>query len=111
MIEETLLKYLEAGLSVPVFYVYPTKAPDRFVLLERIGGSRMGMIRSVSFTIQSYAATLAEAAQLNEEVLAVMDEAIALPEVSRVDLDSDYEYTDETMKKYRYQAVFDLTLF
>ena len=33
---------------------------------------------------------------------------VALDEVSKVSLNSDYNFTDAATKRYRYQAVFDI---
>lgn len=49
------------------------------------------------------------AAVLNEEVKAVMEQAIELDEIVSVQLNSDYNYTDTTTNRHRYQAVFDIT--
>lgn len=49
------------------------------------------------------------AAELNEKVKSAMDEIVELDEVTRCELNSDYNYTDTSRKKYRYQAVFDIT--
>jgi hypothetical protein len=46
---------------------------------------------------------------MNEEVKAVMKNAITLDEISRVEVNSDYNFTDPTTKIYRYQAVFVVT--
>ena len=47
--------------------------------------------------------------EINEEVKAAMDEIIVLPEISRSKLNSDYNFTDTEKKRYRYQAVYDIT--
>lgn len=59
--------------------------------------------------IQSYADSMYEAAELNERVKTVMADAVALDDITKVDLNSDYNYTDTANKRYRYQAVFDIT--
>ena len=33
------------------------------------------------------------------------------PQISRVQLNSDYNFTDTAQKRYRYQAVYDLTFY
>ena len=48
------------------------------------------------------------AAQLNEEVKEVMMTITILPSISSCRLNADYNFTDTTKKRYRYQAVFDL---
>ena len=46
---------------------------------------------------------------MNEEIKAMMlDGLITLGAVAKVDLNSDYNFTDTTTKTYRYQAVFDI---
>ena len=48
---------------------------------------------------------------LNEAVKAAVEAAIELPEISSVQLNSDYNYTDTATKRYRYQAVFDFVYY
>lgn len=62
-----------------------------------------------TYAFQSYAPTLYEAALLNAELKEVLKDLIKLDEISRIKLNSDYNYTDTTTKEYRYQAVFDIT--
>ncbi len=52
-----------------------------------------------------------EAAVLNEEVKEAVEGMITLDEVSKVSLNSDYNFTDTTTKEYRYQAVFDINYY
>ena len=49
-----------------------------------------------------------EAAVLNEAVKETVEGMIELDEISKIKLNSDYNYTDTTTKEYRYQAVFDM---
>lgn len=49
-----------------------------------------------------------DAAKLNEELKEVVENMIELDEISNVQLNSDYNFTDTTTKEYRYQAVFDI---
>lgn len=49
-----------------------------------------------------------EAAVLNEELKEVIESMIELDEISKIKLNSDYNFTDTTTKEYRYQAVFDI---
>ena len=52
-----------------------------------------------------------EAAVLNERVKKAMDDIAVLSNVSKSELNSDYNFTDTTKKEYRYQAVYDITYF
>ena len=110
MIELVLYNYLLSNLSSPVFMEIPkTNIPSKFYVIEKTGGSEENHIFSSTFAIKSYAGTLFDAAKLNDDLKAVMlDGLITRPEIASVDLNSDYNFTDTTTKKYRYQAVFDI---
>ena len=109
MIEKILRDYLRSKLSVPVEMEEEADLPEKYVLVEKTGSSMTNYIRHATIAIQSYAGSLYEAAELNEEVKAAMDEIIVLDEITRSELNSDYNYTDTATKRYRYQAVYDLT--
>ena len=64
-----------------------------------------------SVAIQSYSATLLNAAKLNRDVKKAMFNLTDLDKVISCSLDSDYNYTDEETKQYRYQAVFDIAFY
>lgn len=110
MIETILYNYLsDAGLSAAVYMEQPKVKLAAFFLLEKTGGGITDHIRESTFVVQSYGKSLAEAATMNEEIKAVMLNAITLDDISRVQVNSDYNYTDPTTKTYRYQAVFVIT--
>lgn len=108
MIEKVLLDYLNEALDVPVYMEIPAEHPTSFVLIEKTGSSLENHLYSAVFAIQSYAATMYEAASLNDGVKAAMLAAVELAEITSVSLNSDYNFTDSTTKRYRYQAVFDI---
>ena len=110
MIETIIKKYLDSVQSLPVLF---EKQPglEEFYIVEKTGGSETDHIRTAMLTIQSYAGSKARAAKLNEEVIALMLDAVSDPDVSSVDLNSDYDFTDTTTKQYRYQAVFDIVYY
>ena len=108
MIEETVLNYLTSGLSVPVYMELPDDIKGDFVVMEKTGSGRNDRIDNSTFAIQSYSDSLYGAAQLNASVKKLMDEIDTLDSVCGVSLNSDYNYTDTTLKKYRYQAVYDI---
>ena len=85
-----------------------TGLPDAHVIIEKTGTSEENLICSATFAIQSYGKTLLEAAVLNDLVKKAMDDLVEHPEVTRSKLNSDYNYTDTAMKKYRYQCVYDI---
>ena len=113
MIEKTILDYLSDCLpDVPVYMEVPADRPAFFVVIEKTGSSRINHIDSATIAVQSYGATLYDAAALNERIkTAMLYGAVTLDSISRVSLNSDYNYTDTASKHYRYQAVFDVTFY
>lgn len=108
MVEITVLDYLVANLSVPVYMEKPKGSGQSYVLIEKTGSSRENHIENTTLAIQSYAGSMYEAALLNETVKTVMDNLISLPGIVRAKLDTDYNFTDTQKKEYRYQAVYNL---
>lgn len=109
MIEIIVLNHLSAALDVPVGLEIPPSPAGRFVVLQKTGGGCIDHIAKAVFAVQSYGDTLLEAAQLNKQVKAAMAQLDTLPEVSRCSLNTDYNFTDTAHKRYRYQAVFEIT--
>ena len=109
MIERIVRDWLAEKLAVPVCMEIPANAAGTFVLVEKTGSGRENHILSATLALQSYAPSLFEAAALNKEVKTAMDSLDELDEVCRVQLNSDYNFTDTAAKRYRYQAVYDLT--
>lgn len=108
MVEKAILDYLSDVLDVPVYMERPTKEPKSYALIEKTGSSTENYIESATLAVQSYAASMYDAAVLNERVKTAMKGSIERPDISRCDCNSDYNYTDTTKKKYRYQAIFDI---
>lgn len=112
MIEIIVKNFLESKLSVPVLMEIPKSQAAQFVIIEKTGSTHEDHIDSAILTIQSYAESMQEAAELNEQVktwmLDGMEGLVTSDEVASVNLNSDYNFTDTTSKRYRYQAVFDI---
>ena len=111
MIELIVRKYLISKLDIPVVLEHQKNLPKRYVLLEKTSGKRNNYLNSSTIAIQSYAESLLEAAKLNEKIKNIMYDLVAVDEVSRVDLNSDYNFTDPETKQYRYQAIFDINYY
>ncbi|MDU5466391.1 MAG: hypothetical protein E6084_00795 [Peptoniphilus harei] len=109
MIELVIRNHLEKILKVPVYLEKEDNMPDSYVIFEKTSGGQKNQINSASFAFQSYAKSMYEAAMLNEELKAAVLKLQWSKEVGGVRLNSDYNFTDVTTKKYRYQAVFDIT--
>lgn len=108
MIEEIVLDYLNKVLDVPVDTEMPENNPSKYVLIEKTGSSSENFIKSATIALKSHATSLYEAAELNEKVKAAMDNIVVLDTISSSKLNTDYNFTDTTKKRYRYQAVYDL---
>lgn len=108
MILTELLSYLNANLSVKAYTEAPEELTD-YVLLEQTGSSRRNHIITTTIAIQSYGNSMLDAMTLNEEVKEAMDGFLQLDNITRVELETDYNFTDTTTKQYRWQAVYDIT--
>lgn len=111
MIETILLQHLAQQLEVPVMMEVPENPAGTFCVLEKTGGGRRNCLDTATFAVQSYGPTMLEAARLNQRVKAAMERLREHPQISRVQLNSDYNFTDTAQKRYRYQAVYDLTFY
>lgn len=112
MIEKTILDYLNGlpDAPAPALAEIPPGGitPPAWIIQRTGGGTIEGHVGTAMVAIQSYGATLYEAAALNETLKAAMAGMPALDEIASVRLNSDYNYTDTTKREYRYQAVFDI---
>lgn len=111
MIEIILKQYLDNHLSVPVFLEKHEKTLNSYVLFEKIGSSKRNFLASATFAFQSYGQSMYIAAKVNEEVKRVIENMIELDEIRSIRLNNDYNFTDTTMKEYRYQAIFEINYY
>ena len=111
MIEAIVISHLAAETSLPVYAERPEVPDSKYIIVEKTGSDRRNHIDIATLAIQSHAPTLYDAAALNLDVKAAMDKLIANNTIAKVALNSDYNYTDETTKTYRYQAVYDITYY
>lgn len=111
-IEELVITYLnehdiDAYIQMPETVQNPD-APGEFVIVQKTGSGWVNRLCEATIAIQSYAPTLYRASQLNYQIIDLMQGIISLEEVTSCKLNSDYEFTDTTNKRPRYQAVFDI---
>lgn len=112
MIETALIRYLNDKLNVEAYAEYPENAPAQFVLMEKTGSGISNRLSRATIALQSYADDLLDAMKLNEQVKEVMDELPwEIDGVTHSKLNSDYNFTDTATRKYRYQAVYDITYY
>jgi len=108
LIEEFVVHYLDAELTVPVSGAVPSPLPATFVTVERTGGSATNKLRTATLAVQAWAETIDAAANLCAEVTEAMEAIVEKDEISRCTLNASYNFTDTTTKHCRYQAVFDV---
>ena len=108
MIELIVKDYLTKYLGIPIVFEHQKNLPKRYILIQKTSGKRENFLKESTIAIQSYAETLFESAKLNEKIKDLMYDLIMVDEVSKVSLNSDYNYTNLETKEYRYQAVFDI---
>lgn len=113
MIELIILEYLRTAMDVNVYMEEPKgeELPEEYILIEKTGSSESDYVCQSSFAFQSYSDSLYGAARLNMDLINAMDGITSLDSISRAALNGDYNYTDTSKKKYRYQAVYEITYF
>lgn len=109
MIELIILDYLSRKLPVSAVMEFPENPSESFVLLRKAGTRRENRLDTSTFVAESYAPSLLQAAQLNQAVRAAMDALPELPQISASHLVTDYPIPDTKNKRYRYQAVYNIT--
>lgn len=112
MIEETIINWFNQaqGEGLPKAYMMrPEEEPREYILIEKTGSSKQNHIKASTFAFQSYAPTLLEAAELNEQVKETVEGMIELDEITAIGLNSDYNFTNTANKQPRYQAVYNIT--
>ena len=84
---------------------------DEYIVVEKTGSNDSNYIKRATIAIQSYSISLYKASCLNEKIKDTMQKLIEKDEISRVKLNSDYNFTDTQKKKYRYQAIYEITYY
>lgn len=112
-IEKRIVFCLSSNLSsVPVSAELPKNPDIPCVIVEKTAGGYETTIEEATVALQSYGTSLQEAMELNEQVKWIMlDELIKENDITKVTLNTDYNFTDTTAERYRYQAVFDIKYY
>ena len=109
-IEYTVLKYLNDHLNgVQAYLEEPMHPENEYVIIEKTGSSIENHINSATFAIQSYSTSMQGAIDLNGTIKGIMAVFRDDNAIFSCKLNSDYNFTDTETKRYRYQAVFDIT--
>lgn len=111
MIEVTVGDHLAIRLEAPVYYEFPKNAPDRFLVLKVENNPRENLLDSAILVVDSYGPTMLDAARLNAKVKRALDDLVDLPSISASKRGGDYPAFDTKNKRYRYQAVQNITYY
>ena len=111
MIGLLIMERLQPQLTVPVFFEFPQEPYESFVVLKIENNPRENLIDSALLVVDSYGPTQFAAAQLNETVKPLLDDLSLLPRISASKRGGDYPAFDSANKKYRYQAVQNITYY
>ena len=110
-IEEIVVGYLtEQGYTA--YGEEPESPPKTYAVIGRVGGGMENHISRALITVRSYAPTLLQAAKLNKQIKFEMVYGLPeLPQIAGIRLNSDYNNTDPETRRYRYQAVYEITYY
>lgn len=93
-----------AQAGVPVSGCVPHPMPDEFVTVELTGSSRIDQIDHVTLSIECWSTSRDAACNLMARVDAAMRISPVNDEVSRCELETSYNDTDQDMHRPRYHA-------
>lgn len=108
MIEKIVLDYLNNALEYPTYTQEQNNGEKYFYLIQKVGSSVDNKIDTSMVAIQSYAPSRFEAAEMNYAMIEAMNDIIQMDEIGKCKKNSDYDYTDTSKKRYRYQALFEI---
>ena len=108
MIEKIVLDYLNNALEYPTYTQEQNNGEKYFYLIQKVGSSVDNKIDTSMVAVQSYAPSRYEAAEMSYAMIEAMDDIIQLDEIGKCKKNSDYDYTDTSKKRYRYQALFEI---
>lgn len=111
LIEQRVQQHLQKTLGLPVLFERLAVLPETFVLAERLGGGGSTGLCTARLALQSYAVSLLAAARLNERVKTALAGFAECGDICRCELQTDYNFTDPETKRYRYQAVYEITYY
>lgn len=114
IIEATLIDYLIRanipGVNGNVYAETPKVIPEEYIVIDKTGNSHTNGIDRATIAIQSISShSLLVAAQINSDVINAMGDFTGVENIFGVHLQSDYNFTNQATKQYRYQAVFEIT--
>ena len=111
MLEITIIGYLGTHITAPVYAEIPAGKPERFVVVEKMGGERENYIDTAAVSFRSFGPSLLDAMKLNEEVMAAVETMTDLDEICCCEYGGDFNDSDTASKQYCYQAMYNITYY
>lgn len=93
-------------MGIPLYMERPENVPEKYVIMEKTGSTEVNNIPTATIAFQSNAARLYDAIVMNENVKNAVCDLINYDDITRIELNSDYNFTNTATKTHRYQAVF-----
>lgn len=110
MVETIVYDFLSKRGPVDAYMERPENAPAEYCLIEKTGSKTANRLTTATIAVQSYAKSLYRAAEINSEIIELMNTLPAYSDkVSAAKLNTDANFTDASTKQYRYQATFTIT--
>lgn len=112
VIETLIIDYLQEHTEVPAYATLPADVAIPCLVIEKTAGGYSETLLDATVAVQSYGTTLEEAALLNDTVKwLLLDGFASLNQILKITLNSDYNFTDTSTDRYRYQAVYDIKYY
>ena len=109
-IEKKVREYLKSKLNIPVYLEEPEAKVTKYAIVEKVGSSVENLIYRAMINVTCYDSTLSLTAALNDDIVSYMEQ---MPdeelEVYDCFLNSEYNATETSTHRYRYESLFDIT--
>lgn len=108
MIEPYLLYFIATKTGLNVFAEEPQDSYQYtdYVVIEKTASRTVNTLQEATIAIQSYGRSLYDAMTNSAKVREAMATLSHEQEIGGVYIESEYNFTDPTTKRYRYQAVY-----
>lgn len=111
MINASIYKYL-TDQKIPVHASFPKEVPETaFCVMQQIDGTRSNQIEKCTFAFTSYAGSLYEACELNEEVKNALYAFVADPSISHVDLGGESSSEDAGNHLWKQESIMNFVYY
>ena len=110
MLTNDLVAYLNERLDVEVYPEVPSERPDEFCVVRLVAGRQPNRVEIYpSFEVDAWSTTRPKAEALANQVKVALIEAVSLPSVFYVEIDTFYDNRDPDSGSPRYTVGCDIT--